>query len=75
MAEKYGGVEIHASLGQTLQQFGGELRCTGAGCGHRLPLGDIGAKLRDGWPKHCGYTMRWVTARQLAEQAPRETHG
>jgi hypothetical protein len=45
----------------------GILRCTV--CGTEHPLGAIGNKLRDGWPKCHGYTMRWVTARQLAEES------
>jgi len=33
------------------------------------PLGDTGSHLRSGWPKHHGMTMRWVTQRELDEEA------
>lgn len=46
-----------------LQPLGGFLRCES--CHHTKPLGDVGKKLGEGWPKHCGYTMRWWTQRQI----------
>jgi hypothetical protein len=46
-----------------LAGLGGYLRCEV--CGERRDLGDIGAHLTHGWPKHCGLTMRWWTARQV----------
>lgn len=58
---------VHAAIGADLQGFGGILRCRV--CGAEQPLGDVGASLRHGWPKCCGYTMRWVTQRQLDEEA------
>lgn len=54
------------SIAAELQVFGGLLRCTK--CGLELPLGEVGPRLRHGWPRHCGYTMRWVTQRQLDEE-------
>jgi hypothetical protein len=57
-------VDFHITrAGGTLQSFGGFLRCEG--CGNRKQLGDVGRKLRDGWPRCCGYTMRWWTQRQI----------
>lgn len=53
---------VHASLGAELQSFGGHLECMT--CGHKQALGNVAGKLEHGWPKHCGYTMRWITARQ-----------
>lgn len=53
-------------LNDTLTDFGGVLRCTT--CGGEQPLGDVGGSLRNGWPECCGYMMRWVTGRQLAEE-------
>ena len=42
-------------------EFGGFLRCET--CGLR---GEVEARYwRVGWPKHCGYTMRWWTQRQV----------
>lgn len=55
---------IHESIGADLRSFGGYLRCEE--CGARCDLGDVGERLANGWPKHCGYTMRWWTARQVA---------
>ena len=55
---------IHDTLADELKSFGGVLRCDT--CGAKKPLGDIGHRMRSGWPECCGYTMRWVTARQLA---------
>jgi hypothetical protein len=57
------------SIARDLPRFGGILRCTT--CSAELPLGDIAFKLARGWPKCCGYTMRWVTQRQLDEEASR----
>ena len=58
---------LHEKIGADLQGFGGILRCTV--CGHEEPLGEVARSLRHGWKKHCGYTMRWVTQRQLDEEA------
>lgn len=51
------------SIGADLQHFGGLLRCER--CGWKQPLGVVGERLKLGWPKHCGYTMRWWTRRQI----------
>lgn len=50
---------------KNLESFGGHLECTV--CGHKKPLGRTSVYLAQGWPKHCGYTMTWITARQEAE--------
>jgi hypothetical protein len=57
---------FNQQLGGALSGFGGELRCMT--CGRVSPLGDVGDRLTNGWPKCCGYTMRWVTARQMAKE-------
>lgn len=49
-------------IAESLTGFGGHLECME--CGHTQPLGDVGNKLAHGWPMHCGYTMRWITASQ-----------
>lgn len=54
---------LHGKIASDLAGFGGYLRCET--CGHRRVLGDIGGKLARGWPKCCGYTMRWWTQRQI----------
>jgi hypothetical protein len=51
-------------IADELSGLGGILRCEQ--CRRELPLGDVGANLREGWPKCHGKTMRWWTARQLA---------
>lgn len=38
-------------------------------CGHRRRVGDVGARLRNGWPSCCGYTMRLLTQREVDAQA------
>lgn len=55
--------DVHGAIARDLDGFGGFLRCET--CGHRKVLGDVGYKLRHGWPKCCGYTMRWWTRRQV----------
>lgn len=43
-----------------VKMHGGVLRCS---CGREEPPKDEYFSI--GWPKHCGYTMRWITAREL----------
>lgn len=46
-----------------LEAIGGHLECTV--CKRQEELGNnIALKLATGWPKCCGYTMTWITARQ-----------
>lgn len=59
--------QIVSGIGADLQRFGGLLRCTV--CGREEPLGNVGHKLGNGWPKCHGYTMRWLTQRELDEEA------
>lgn len=56
--------KIHTAIAKDLSKLGGLLRCNT--CEFEQPLGNVGEKLSMGWPKHCGYTMTWVTARELA---------
>jgi hypothetical protein len=52
------------TVGEELAGFGGYLRCES--CRRREPLGNPGRRvLGEGWPKCCGYTMRWWTQRQI----------
>jgi len=44
------------------EETGGILRCIT--CGAEAPV--EARYWHEGWPLHCGYTMMWVTARQLA---------
>jgi hypothetical protein len=55
--------ECAAFVGSELREFGGVLRCLH--CGHEEPLGDVAHHLAHGWPRCCGYTMRWLTQREL----------
>jgi hypothetical protein len=63
---------IHTAIAADLAGFGGILRCTGE-CGRteELDAAKIERYLRHGWPKCCGYTMRWVTQRELSEEKAR----
>jgi hypothetical protein len=56
-------MSIHDVIGSELQEFGGLLRCTK--CDRERTLGSVSHRLANGWPKCCGYTMRWMTQRQL----------
>jgi hypothetical protein len=59
------------ALGGDLAALGGILRCET--CGTTQPVGDVGAHLGGGWPEHHGLTMRWVTQRELDEEAEGST--
>lgn len=56
---------VHEAIGSSLGSFGGFIRCET--CGSQAPMsGDrAGRYTRHGWPKCCGYTMRWWTQRQV----------
>jgi hypothetical protein len=56
-------MSIHEVIGGKVSPLGGLLRCET--CGRTRDLVNVSAKLRNGWPKHCGYTMRWWTQRQI----------
>lgn len=57
------------TIGDSISEFGGFLRCET--CGTRQALGHVGFKLAGGWPTCCGYTMRWWTQRQIdADEVP-----
>jgi hypothetical protein len=49
----------------TWSASGGFLRCENCGRQEELGRTDIAVNLRQGWPKCCGYTMRWWTQRQI----------
>lgn len=62
---------LPGAIGADLAGLGGFLRCET--CGYRSALDDrdIAAYLSLGWPKCCGYTMRWWTQRQIdANEVP-----
>lgn len=54
---------IVSTVTDALSGFGGYVRCET--CGRRGELGDVPTYIASGWPKCCGYTMRWWTARQV----------
>lgn len=58
-------MSIHGKIAEDLKGFSGHLECTV--CHRSQPLGNVGGKLRAGWPKCCNLTMRWITARQERE--------
>jgi hypothetical protein len=53
----------HVAESADLGSFGGHLECLT--CHHTEPLA-ASRYLLVGWPRCCGYTMRWWTARQVA---------
>jgi hypothetical protein len=55
---------LPAAIAADLSVAGGILRCEE--CGGERPADDIAGYLRNGWPRHCGHTMTWVTLRELA---------
>lgn len=59
-------MEIQKKIGDNLKSFGGHLQCRE--CGIKQPLGDIGHKMAHGWPKCCGYTMRWITDNEIEKE-------
>jgi hypothetical protein len=50
-------------VASSIVPLGGFLRCTV--CGRDEPLDHVGHHLDTGWPRCCGYTMRWWTQRQI----------
>lgn len=56
---------LHTKIADNLVGFGGHLECME--CGHIQGLGAVAGHLAYGWPKHCGYTMRWITKKQLSQ--------
>ena len=57
-------VDLTETMTGALDGFGGYLRCES--CGAHEPLGNPGSRVTGGgWPKCCGYTMRWWTQRQI----------
>lgn len=55
--------DLVREVGSDLAPFGGFLQCLT--CKSEQELGDVAAKLANGWPKCCGYTMRWWTQGQI----------
>lgn len=60
------------AIANELKGFGGILRCMH--CEEEQELPDIAESLQRGWPRCCGYTMRWITQRQLDEAAKGNYH-
>lgn len=54
---------FYSSLDDITVEHGGILRCMV--CGSEQPVES--RYWREGWPKCCGYTIRWITARQLRD--------
>lgn len=62
--------DLAAAINAECSGIGGLLRCTV--CLREEPLGDVGARTTGGgWPRCCGYTMRWLTQRELDAEAGR----
>jgi hypothetical protein len=56
---------VHGAIGAALDPFGGLLRCETCRAVRILAAGDAGYYTAKGWPRCCGYTMRWWTQRQI----------
>jgi hypothetical protein len=58
---------LHQAIASDIAPLGGILKCLT--CGKNFPLAEarVANSLANGWPKCCGYTMRWITARELAK--------
>jgi hypothetical protein len=52
-------------IGQSLDQFGGYLRCETCHAERAMRPGMAGRFTARGWPKCCGHTMRWWTQSQI----------
>lgn len=64
---------LYEKMGTDLEKIGGVLRCTA--CGSEEPVGGastISLYLQVGWPRCCGLTKRWVTQKELNEEAAGE---
>ena len=56
---------LHGNMAADLISNGGVLRCHECDHEQALTEAQIAQYLAHGWPKHCGYGMRWVTQREL----------
>jgi hypothetical protein len=56
---------LPTAIGESLDKFGGYLRCETCHIGHTMKRGEAGYYTAHGWPKCCGLTMRWWTQRQI----------
>ena len=55
-------MSIYEVMAHELKPLEGYLLCLE--CEHRQGLGDTALHVHYGWPKHCGYTMRCLTAKE-----------
>lgn len=53
-------------IASDLEKFGGILKCSK--CHKELPLENVADKLKNGWTKCCGFTMTWLTDKQLKKE-------
>ena len=68
-------LNLHENMGNDLAALGGVLRCKVCGAEQTLTGADISRYLAQGWPKHCGTGMRWLTAKELAAERRDADHG
>jgi hypothetical protein len=65
-AEMMGRIHsMRQSISESLDGFGGFLRCESCGNQRDLKTGDAGNYTATGWPKCCNLTMRWWTQNQI----------
>lgn len=58
---------VEADIAKRAAGLGGILRCEE--CGGERPADDVAGYLRNGWPRHCGTTMTYVTLKLLAAES------
>jgi translation initiation factor 2 beta subunit (eIF-2beta)/eIF-5 len=57
--------KMREEINETLDRFGGFVRCETCGSTHDLAEGEAGEYMAHGWPECCGMTMRWWTQNQI----------
>lgn len=59
-------MNLYQAIGSDLNSRGGYLKCEK--CGRTRNLGDTAGYLRNGWPECHGFTMTWITQKQIDEK-------
>lgn len=66
------GLKIEKIIVDELTEFEGHLECNSCHHTEDLTPEDIGKYMKTGWPKHCGYTMTWITKNQELQNAKQD---
>lgn len=57
--------DIHQSIADSMPELS-HLEC--GMCGETQDLGEVSEHLKNGWPRHCGFTMSLITKNQMSEK-------